>query len=162
MWHWINRCVPAGFSHCMVVSSFTGIVTVLGRVKYRGKETSTLYSIPLLWYTLLNSWDKHEGREKKKGQRVKIEHGKFAITKNCISSYMVNVWNHAVCLATDLLLDRQMSVYKCVPAVWGTSVQLWLPSQCCCAKCVSASASFVHQCSCGADPRWPELAPIAY
>lgn len=41
-------CVPAGFCHGMLVSSFVGIVTLLGKAKYCGKETSTLYSTPLL------------------------------------------------------------------------------------------------------------------
>lgn len=47
--------IPAGFSHGILVSSSIGNLTVLGKVKYCGKETSTLYSIPLLWSTPL-SW----------------------------------------------------------------------------------------------------------
>lgn len=44
----VRMCVPAGFSHGKLVSSFIGILTVLGKAKYCGKETSTLYSTPLL------------------------------------------------------------------------------------------------------------------
>lgn len=49
-----------------------------------------------------------------------------------------------------------------VPVVGGACEQLLLPSRCCYAKCVSASASCVRQHSCCVDPRWPELAPRPY
>lgn len=49
-------CVPSGFSHGILVSSFIGILTVLGKVKYCGKDTSTLYVTTLLWSATLISW----------------------------------------------------------------------------------------------------------
>lgn len=49
-------CIPAGFSHGILVPSSIGIFTVGGKVKYCGNETSTLYSTSLLWTALLIAW----------------------------------------------------------------------------------------------------------